>query len=249
MHGARGFTLVELLVVIAIVALLVSILVTAIAGVRTAARKVLCMNQLHEVSFRFGLFADEAHHSSRGDSAKYGPKFFRLEDFQESLYQVAEFWGGGRAIHVDLTGTGNPLICPAAPGGLVKTRGLPCNQAVGPRRNISVGFNMRLESISIQTPMGWRRRAIRLTSRIKDRPWVPLAFDVDGETAVRKGVEPYYSAPPAGVPGWYANGRFWFPSRRHGQRCNVAFIGGHVLSSPDPERAGGWQWSYQPPEN
>jgi prepilin-type N-terminal cleavage/methylation domain-containing protein/prepilin-type processing-associated H-X9-DG protein len=246
---AAGFTLVELLIVVALIALLVSILAVALSNVRAAARKVMCMNRLHEIAFRFNLFADEIQHPDRGESERYGPDLFRLEDFQESIYQVDEFWKAGGTSHTAPVPEDNPLLCPAASGHLVKTRGLPCNQAVGPKQRVSIGFNMRLDSISVDTPFGPRRQAVRLTPRIKNRPWVPLAFDVDGEMAIAKGVEPFYSAPPAGVPGWYASGQFWFPATRHAQRCNVAFIGGHVLSSTHPAQVGGWQWSYQPPPN
>ena len=248
--SASGFTLVELLIVVAIIALLVSILATALGNVRGASRRVMCMNQLREVSFRFSRFAEEAQHPNRGESEQYGPKLFRLEDFQESVYRIQEFWDAGAAQQAGFGSEGNPLICPAGPGDLVRRRGLPCTSyAVSPGEHVSIAFNMRLEYVSVVSVVGARLKRTLLTPRIKSRPWVPLAFDIDGLKATQNGALPYYSAPSAGDPGMYGTGRFWFPSTRHLGRCNVAFVGGHVLSSPAPERVGHWQWSYQPPVN
>jgi hypothetical protein len=110
--------------------------------------------------------------------------------------------------------------------------------------NVSVAFNMRLRSASVQLGGRWVLKPVRLSSRILRYPSVPLAFDVDGNFAARRGRLPYYSAPPAGDPGQYGRGQFWFPSLRHGA-TNACFIGGHVLSSSRPDHAG-WNWKYQP---
>jgi prepilin-type processing-associated H-X9-DG protein len=80
---------------------------------------------------------------------------------------------------------------------------------------------------------------------VLNHPRAPVILDVDGEEAVARGLEPFYTAPPLedrAEP--YTSGRFWMPSRRHRGRTNVAFVGGHVLSSERPEHET-WDWEYQ----
>jgi prepilin-type processing-associated H-X9-DG protein len=80
---------------------------------------------------------------------------------------------------------------------------------------------------------------------VLNHPYTPLLMDVDGTEAVARGLGSFYTAPPLrDDPSPYGDGRYWMPARRHGGRINVAFVGGHVLSSEDPERET-WDWEYQ----
>jgi prepilin-type processing-associated H-X9-DG protein len=83
-----------------------------------------------------------------------------------------------------------------------------------------------------------------ITSRVIDRPYVPLIFDVDASQAASQGVTPFYSAPPVADDDPYASGKYWNPSDRHRGRTNVAFVGGHVLASQNPGKES-WDWKYQ----
>lgn len=244
----RGFTILELLVVMAIIAILISIVGVSLSKVRNAGRAVMCMNNLKTVGQEFFLFADDNNHTYRGDSEKLSRKLFRLEDFQEKLYRIDEFWDAGSASEVVLDRGKNPLICPAAAGTVKKRPDLPCSaSAVVPLQSISIGFNMRLDQVTT-TVHGWiRLQRTRLTTRILQHPEVPLAFGVDGAEAVRQGVLPYFAAPPAGDQGPYGTGRFWFPGPRHDGKLNVAYIGGYVQRTPDPGVAPKSNWKYQPP--
>lgn len=255
-----GFTLVEILVVLAIIGILMAIMLTSLAKVRGAGKSFVCKNQLKNVAFDFILFADDYGHPSRGDSDQDGRPGFKLEDFQESQYRIAEFWkvnAQGQASQgeaIKIKASEQPLICPAGEQELEKIPNLPCrNKAVVPLANVSKGFNMRLDSASVSQPGGGppQLTQVRLSKRITAYPMVPLAFDVDGVAAlaIDAGSLPYYSAPRTNSWDNYASGSYWFPSLRHGGRCNAAFVGGHVLSSLQPEREPGWVWKYQPPVN
>lgn len=244
----RGFTLLELLVTVSIIVVLLGILGTSLGQVRNATRSFVCKNNMRTLSFEFRMFADELTYANRGDSATRSANRFRLEDFQESIYGVDEFWDLGSEFRKPYKASKQPLICPAGPQELVKHANLPCRQgAVTPFRNVSIGFNMRLDRASVTIRSRSILQPVRLSSRILEYSSVPLLFDVDGEKSSASGLVPYYSAPAAGGTGKYAGNRLWFPSNRHNGETNVGFIGGHVLSSKTPEREAGWNWKYQPP--
>ena len=243
---AAGFSLLELLVVVAILIILIGIMAGAVGKVRRTSKAFVCKNNLKTVAFEFFQFADEYAHPYRGDSEDGHPGF-RIEDFQERLYRVAEFWDRPNVTEADYDPTAQPLICPSGPQALRRRAGLPCQgYAVGPPENVSVGFNMRLARASISVAGRSVLVDVRVEKQILQYGSVPLAFGVDGRTAVRRGVLPYYAAPPAGDTSKYASGLFWFPSGNHDGRTNVCFVGGHVLSSPSPEKEPGWNWKYQP---
>ena len=245
-HAA--FTLVELLVVISIIAILLAILMPAMGASRTAMRDLECKSRLRSVATEFMMFADPTAGVRRGDSEVFGTDVFRIEDFQEKIYGVDEFWSGPDGATQQLASSEASLVCPATTGKLERLAGIPCSDgAVGPQENISTGFNKRLEK-KTDVINGWTvQRPVYLTSKILQQPDVPLVFDVDGATAVERGLVPYYAAPAIindkGVDMFEAD-TFWFPSMRHGGQQNVAFVGGHVLSSRDPVSEPYWRWSY-----
>jgi prepilin-type N-terminal cleavage/methylation domain-containing protein len=55
----RGFSLVELLVAIAIVGLLASLLLPALSGAKSAARRTVCLGNLKQLNLALHLYADE----------------------------------------------------------------------------------------------------------------------------------------------------------------------------------------------
>ncbi len=243
-----GLTLIELLVVISIAALVTSILLPAVSSVRQQVKALKCSSNMKSIVFEFQLFADGAVEGGQGDSEALGRQRFRIDDFQEKLYAIDEFWDLGELGFAAL-GPGSVMICPAGPASLTKYRGFPCGtEAVGPARNASLGFNMRLRRPvvrlaggSVLAPVA----AAHVRADIVNHPSVPLVIDVDGAEAARRGISPFYLAPP--VPeknNPYADGRYWMPSRRHQSRTYVGFVGGHVIATKHPEREP-WDWDYQ----
>jgi len=59
MKKQRGFTLIELLVVIAIIALLLALLMPALERAREQAKRILCLNNLNQLTLGWLLYADD----------------------------------------------------------------------------------------------------------------------------------------------------------------------------------------------
>ncbi|MFQ5424453.1 MAG: prepilin-type N-terminal cleavage/methylation domain-containing protein [Phycisphaerae bacterium] len=249
--GRAGFTLIELLVVLGIIGLLLAILLPALRAGREAAYDLRCRANMRAVLMSFRDFADVTGSGSRGDSNALGPNLFRLEDFQEDIYQIDEFWSGERIERRPIEHRSQALMCPAGPRRLERRSGLPCSAgAIGPQKNVSVAFNSRLHRKTAEMGGIIFARQAYLADQILNYPDVPLIFDVDGEEAAGRNVLPYYSAPPLkdkGIPDIYRGGNQWFPSFRHSnRRMNIGYIGGHVLSSASPLSEPWSRWGYQP---
>jgi len=234
-----AFSLLEMLVVLSIIALLIALLLPALTKARRAGRNLKCVANLRQVGERFIVFADDWAYASRGD--RDGRSTFYLEDFQESIYLVDEFWQNPGALRETMDTSMQPLMCPEGPIELKRRANRPCSAgAVYPKENVSIGFNRRLHR-----PNATAAQTL-LTSRVLNYPNVPLALDVDGLSASPPDGNAYYLAPPQPTSDGYDDGAYWIPGLRHEGRLNVAFVGGHVASSRSPLTQPGWQWSYQP---
>ncbi|MCZ6699943.1 MAG: prepilin-type N-terminal cleavage/methylation domain-containing protein [Planctomycetota bacterium] len=238
---ARGFTLLELLVVISIIALLIAILLPALQACRRAGRNLKCVAQMNRTAFDFRMFADDFSVESRGESDRLGPGMFSIEDFQDKMYRVDEFWEGPEVPKVRYEASEEAMMCPEASKELYRRpfkTVSAAERAVFPSMNVSLAINRRLYRDGIIPGQ------VVVTHKILENPEVPLVMDVDGEAAYAANKSPYYIAPPMDKDDDYESGDFWFPSFRHGGKMNVAFVGGHVASTDKPLEAPGWRWSY-----
>jgi prepilin-type N-terminal cleavage/methylation domain-containing protein/prepilin-type processing-associated H-X9-DG protein len=245
----HAFTFVEMLVVIAIIGVLLAMLMPALSAVRRSSKALVCSANMQTLLTDFRFFADGDSTGGRGKSEQLGRGRFWINDFQDSLYHMDEFWDGGSAATTTLSSSDSPMLCPAGARQLTKRKGFPCGrQAVSPVEDVSLAVNMRLYRAVLDVQgkkLLASPTATHLSTRILDRPYVPLILDVDGKQAVAGGVDPFYVAPPIpGVDDPYASGRYWSPARRHNGKTIVGFVGGHVLTSEKPEKER-WDWSYQ----
>lgn len=244
-----GFTLIETLVVISIMAVLTGILLPAVSSARRSMKKLGCASNMRSVTLGFQLFVNGDAAAGRGDSERLGRRRFYINDFQESVYRIDEFWDLHDVRSGTVGGISGLLLCPQSAGLITKRSGFPCGaSALTPTRNVAVALNMRLYRAAMSVGRRTLLSPVALTTvsrKIVSHPYVPLAIDVDGHQAVTRGVEPFYTAPQRpDEEGPYSDGRYWMPSSRHAGKTNVAFVGGHVLSSTDPA-AERWDWGYQ----
>ncbi len=247
--GRGAFSLVELLVVLASIALLLALLLPALGRARDSVKAVRCSANLRNVAFAFQLFVDGHTPNGKGDSEQLGRNYLYINDFQDYAYRIDEFWDGGSLATVPLRPGRDLMLCATAPSSLARHPGYPCSSAaLDPLEHVNFAANMRLYRGLVSYMQHWflsPAAATHVRSDIVQHPYVPLVMDVDAEAAVRRGVDPFYIAPPVpGQLGPYANGRYWSIGLRHAGAANVAFVGGHVLSSRRPEQES-WDWTYQ----
>ncbi len=248
MRARSGYTLVEILITLAVIAVLLAMLLPAVARGLASARAFRCETSLRSVAFDFTVFADEGLHPWRGDDEGKG-KQFSLETYVESQYAVSEFWAYGKEQSVTReagSGVDDPMRCAEVKGAIKLSRNLPCSSgAVGPPRNISYGFNMRLWRID--PPGASRVKQVMLDSSVLRAGRVPLAWDVDGEAATANNPQanPTFTCPPLAGGGPYADGSLWWPAMRHKSAINVAFVDGSVGSSRSPLAESEWRWAYR----
>lgn len=103
MANKRAFTLVELLVVIAIIALLMSILMPALARVRSQAKAVLCLSNLKQMGGAFAMYLDDNDNT-------FMKNWTHMGGFKEPPHE--RYWMD--ALRTYYGNQGDVRLCPAA---------------------------------------------------------------------------------------------------------------------------------------
>jgi prepilin-type N-terminal cleavage/methylation domain-containing protein len=117
-QSRRALTLIELLVVIVVIAILMALLIPAVASVRGSARKLACLNNLHQIGIAIHVYAD------RGQGCiPFGPKappMMTATDFYPSTGAPTTLIslmngkpvGLGLLLKAELEGQRRVLFCP-----------------------------------------------------------------------------------------------------------------------------------------
>jgi len=226
-----------------------SLLMTTLSRVRRSATGILCQTKLRAVAQKFTLYVDEF--GGLGADGIRGPSSgnpLDLEDFQEQLYRVNGYWDLDPNVVIGCERNKQLLMCPDGPWELMRRSSIGLSAgAIFPISNVSIGFNLHLFQAPVQSAAGgWSMVDVYLSPKVLNYPLVPLVFDVDGEQAPKRGLPPFYAAPPQNSSPAFSGGVYWFPSNRHAGKTQAAFIGGHVAASSDPANEPGWDWRYEP---
>jgi prepilin-type N-terminal cleavage/methylation domain-containing protein/prepilin-type processing-associated H-X9-DG protein len=91
-----GFTLIELLAVTGIIALLASLLLTAVNLAIGKARRVTCMNNLRQINLGVRMYSEDANDQSPGKTAGNG-KTYVLDDYKELMKNYVGLRGASSA--------------------------------------------------------------------------------------------------------------------------------------------------------
>ena len=232
---------------LAILAMLLAVFIPALVDARHTARSFVCMDHGRNVGVELYLFTDPYLATYQGDSDQYEDKYDAL-DFMESLYKVGEFWEDGDVTRVEYDHGHDVMTCPAAPAGLMRSSRSSANwkPAVFPREKVSYAMNRRLYRAPAYHNGKPVEVPVLVTTRVLDYPFRPLIFDVDAEAAMAAhGPGIAASMPFFCTPDFFLED-YWFPAARHRGKVNVAFAGGHVLSSKDPAAEREWDWELFP---
>jgi prepilin-type N-terminal cleavage/methylation domain-containing protein len=77
LQKSAGFSLVELLVTLSIIAILFSVMLPSLRGVRGAAEKLMCSNNMRSIYYALGEYANDNTHSPLPYSANHEAKLFQ----------------------------------------------------------------------------------------------------------------------------------------------------------------------------
>lgn len=244
----RGFTLVELLVVISIMAMLIALLIPTLQRVAGKSRQFGCQMNLRSVAFDFSMFADRNLRPKWGDDkSNLSGNQFWLETFQESEYEIDEFWSRGEPTFRGEVSDLGVMACPEVRGQITMRNETACSEyAIQPARNISFAFNVRLWRPERKLGGMWATPQVPLSDRILSTGReIPLLFDIDAQLAEEQMRLPFYSGPAVDPDAPYSSGSQWFPTTRHDGQMQVAFVGGSVKATMDAVSERNWAWDYQ----
>jgi prepilin-type N-terminal cleavage/methylation domain-containing protein/prepilin-type processing-associated H-X9-DG protein len=221
MKRLRGFTLIELLVVISIIAVLASMLLPAIASVRSAAMRTSCASRMRQIGLAVGAYAGE-HDGSLTPSWVSSSKV--PADWNQPVNSYFMYWGGpllGQYLEGYEDAAGEILP--------VKTQLVKC--PMDKRTWNNRGWETSLGMNTILCPQDWSG-PVASYARMSKSPLKVLLMD--GNNA-RLEIHSWmgYPADPVATTMQGMTNRLWVPW--HGKNgANVLFVDLHTGYSSNP---------------
>ncbi len=128
----RGFTLIELLVVIAIIAILASIIMPALGRAREAARRAVCMSNLHNIGLMVLMYANENQQQLPWYLGTYGFRTAAGDPTMNIDYILRPLPATTEWIDQCITpsfyeGRWRLFLCPSRPNELIDNFGFPAD--------------------------------------------------------------------------------------------------------------------------
>jgi prepilin-type N-terminal cleavage/methylation domain-containing protein len=122
---ARGFTLIEVLVVITILAILVALVIPAVSSARSTSRRVMCLNNLHQIGLAINTYAERM--DGRIPFGPKAPPITTAADLYPSTgapTSLISLFGGspvglGLLLNSELERSPQVLFCPDSDQGVI----------------------------------------------------------------------------------------------------------------------------------
>jgi prepilin-type processing-associated H-X9-DG protein/prepilin-type N-terminal cleavage/methylation domain-containing protein len=224
-----AFTLIELLVVMAVIAILASMLLTALSKTKMATSSISCANNLRQLQIAWHLYATDYNGDLPGNQWK---KVNWQDDCPDGYQSDANSWVLGDASINKLDwGIRNGSLFPYLKATEVYHCPTDCSFVLDaePRRLRNRSYSM---SYYMNGSPYLPQRQTKL-SQVRPASNVFVFLD-EHENSINDGV---FYVHPAGDIGEQVAGPHWMdlPAQRHGGGCNFAFADGHAARWP-------WKW-------